>query len=705
MAKSSEHTVHDIHAEHECCCDAECTACNAQTSPGAENSVHRERQLKLNRIRSSLIGSPLAVIRVITSLIPVLYLLLPVSETSPLSLFVLENYDAYHGIELLAVLKGTMIAISLWLIVSRVLVVVRCVVLPYSLMPRGKISSIILDFLILVSTLGAFIAVRYMPFVGFSRGTYSFLVFQGLNVLVDVIVLIVGIKVKEIPRCPECDRPVNQINGRRYCTRCGADLVGNGSEESILADAARADKEYQDRVNRTKASVFGSKLAIARLVSAVLPLVCLFFPLFWAIVSEPLLPLEGKVTGLTVLRCCSYYTGKGFWPFLGEIPLAVAFVSYILAVLATIVRVCLMPLSLAPKGKVRNAVMGISVLAFSGIAILAVGLLPDEGLVTGCLGGGAYLFLAVQVVSVLLDIITLRKGIPVSDTSLSGARCPKCNSHLKMTDWRQHCAYCGANIVVYDLQERLMTQADSAEVQFYHFQKKIDRLKGAFVGSKLAVTRIITSLIPVGALFLPLLKAKVVEPLKPMDGAISLLTIINNTDVFGDDGLNAILAEIPLVAAMGCLVLSVLATLVHFILLTLACSPKGKIRNIILDVLILLSTAGMLVCGFLLPNEGSFALVGTVGIGAYLYLLLQIVNVMIDVLTLVQGIEIHHKQCYVGGIPIEEYFEMVDNGIGHDEIRQEQYARLQAIQDEAERKLLEEQAKKESEKQEVKASE
>ena len=61
--------------------------------------------------------------------------------------------------------------------------------------------------------------------------------------------------------------------------------------------------------------------------------------------------------------------------------------------------------------------------------------------------------------------INLRGGIM--------AECPKCKEHLKMTDWKQHCPHCGANVVIYDIQERLMKDADIAEVQYYHFQDKL----------------------------------------------------------------------------------------------------------------------------------------------------------------------------------------------------------------------------------------
>ena len=45
------------------------------------------------------------------------------------------------------------------------------------------------------------------------------------------------------------------------------------------------------------------------------------------------------------------------------------------------------------------------------------------------------------------------------------ANCPKCGRHLRLIDWKQHCPHCGANIVLYDRQERLMQEADVAEVQ------------------------------------------------------------------------------------------------------------------------------------------------------------------------------------------------------------------------------------------------
>ena len=273
------------------------------------------------------------------------------------------------------------------------------------------------------------------------------------------------------------------------------------------------------------------------------------------------------------------------------------------------------------------------------------------------------------------------------------ANCPKCGVHLKLTDWRQHCPHCGANIVVYDLQERLMQQADIAEVQHYHFQKKIDRLKASFVGSKLAVVRIVTSFIPVFALLLPIINCKLNPEFGGFEGGASFVTIYNGVDTIGKAGF---LGNDKLFAAsFFLLVFSILLWLVHFFCLMMACSKRAFPRAVIINSLTLLSSFGAL--AVFLADKSDAVLTGKPAIGIYLYLALQLLNVIIDFIVLKKGIPVNHKQCYVGGIPIEEYFEL-QKTMTPEEIRAEQYKRLQAIQDEKEAKIAEDEAKKQAEK-------
>lgn len=278
------------------------------------------------------------------------------------------------------------------------------------------------------------------------------------------------------------------------------------------------------------------------------------------------------------------------------------------------------------------------------------------------------------------------------------ACCPKCKEKLKLSDWKEKCPFCGANIVLYDQQERLMQDADKAEVQYYHFQKKVDRVKASFIGSKLAITRIVTSLLPVTAVFLPLVNgAKISIPLIPYEGnlsAIEIYKLLNEPPKGFDLGsaINELLigdrqaGGMLLLISACALILSIVGLLLHLLLNTLACSPKGKIRNYTQDVILLILGITS-VTAFM--NIKTDFISGSPGIGAWLYLALLTLNFVIDILIFTKGIEVKHKQCYVGGIPIEEYFEMVEKGVPQEEIREEMYKRLYKLQQEKNKEIEE----------------
>lgn len=279
------------------------------------------------------------------------------------------------------------------------------------------------------------------------------------------------------------------------------------------------------------------------------------------------------------------------------------------------------------------------------------------------------------------------------------ANCPKCGEHLKMTDWRQSCPHCKCNIVLYDIQERLMQDADKAEVQHYYFQKKVDRMKASFVGSKLAVVRIFTSLIPVVAIVVPWLKGSFNTPFVEFEGLLSMFSITDMLETLNigeimnllskDDGKSAVLC---LLGAVVLLLLSVIALLVRFGCLTMACAQHGKQRNYIFDVSILaMSVVGsiLLMC---VPQNPYFHI--DYIIAPFVYILLLCVNFGVDIAIYKKGIEVKHAPCVVGGIPIEEYFKMVEDGVPQEEIRQEMYKRLTEMQLQKEAELNREVAQK-----------
>ena len=278
------------------------------------------------------------------------------------------------------------------------------------------------------------------------------------------------------------------------------------------------------------------------------------------------------------------------------------------------------------------------------------------------------------------------------------ANCPKCGEHLRMVDWKQHCPHCNCNIVIYDVQERLMQDADKAEVQHYHFQKRINRMKAAFVGSKLAIVRIFTSLIPIVAIVVPWLKGEFKEPFVEFEGLFTLFSLTDMLESFDFDGILGLLnaadgktALIFLAAAILMLVLSVVFMLVHFGCLTMACGKHGKLRNYIFDILMLVLCGGATVLLMAVPENPYFN-IGFV-IAPFVYFLLLGVNFGIDIAIFKQGIEVKYEDCVVGGIPIDEYFKMVEDGIPQEEIRQEMYRRLTEMQLQKEAELNGEEVK------------
>lgn len=274
------------------------------------------------------------------------------------------------------------------------------------------------------------------------------------------------------------------------------------------------------------------------------------------------------------------------------------------------------------------------------------------------------------------------------------AECPKCKEHLKMTDWKQHCPHCGANVVIYDIQERLMKDADIAEVQYYHFQKKIDRLKASFVGSRLAVIRIFTSLIPILAIVVPFFKCEFKAPFAEFNGFFSLFSLLDIIENLNFDNILGLLntddGKTPLIlfaVSIVLLLLSIVLLLVRFGCLTMACSKKGKAICYGFDIALVILTVVATVMFFVIPDNPYFS-IGFV-LAPFVYLILLGVNFYVDILIFKKGIEVKHAPCFVGGIPIEEYFKMLEDGIPQEEIRAEMYKRLAKLQEEKEAKLNE----------------
>ena len=286
------------------------------------------------------------------------------------------------------------------------------------------------------------------------------------------------------------------------------------------------------------------------------------------------------------------------------------------------------------------------------------------------------------------------------------ANCPKCGYHLKLTDWKPNCPKCGVNLVYYEMEEHLQQEADVAEVEHVRVQKKIDRLKASFVGSPYALVRLAFSILPIAALMLPLCSVTYsgpfIEQTTQKINAISIYNLASSLDfgsLFTMTKSNIVGSGFSgYAAALICILVSLLMVIVSLIALTCANGRFGNARNIFNNTVIVLSAvaSAMFFKKFATGISAVFPdyFSGKLQFGALVYIITALMLLAINVIITIKKPPVKYKQCYVGGIPYEEYQQMIDDGVSMDEIHE----KMDVILAEREAKRLAEVAKAEAEK-------
>lgn len=167
------------------------------------------------------------------------------------------------------------------------------------------------------------------------------------------------------------------------------------------------------------------------------------------------------------------------------------------------------------------------------------------------------------------------------------ANCPKCNYKLSLIDIKPECPVCGVNVVYYGIEDRLEAEADQAEYEHALMQPRFDRLKASFIGSKVAIVRLVICILPLVATLLPLGHVSITLPYYAEETTVNVISIVQYfmdfdldfiLDMFSSD--MAGVAFICFAAAIVFTALAVVIALVNIINLMFACAPKGIKRNI-----------------------------------------------------------------------------------------------------------------------------
>lgn len=192
-------------------------------------------------------------------------------------------------------------------------------------------------------------------------------------------------------------------------------------------------------------------------------------------------------------------------------------------------------------------------------------------------------------------------------------KCPKCGGEIPAFDLRPNCKHCGVNIMYFTQQEGLIRDAKRTELEGAAARMIIARVKAEFIGSKLAVFRMVFSILAAAALLAPFITVKFNVPL--FDGSLSvgLLGLIQGFQ-------NGLLTRVPRLLGSALFAKQTVAALVPAAFMAVVA---------VLDVVILLA----LIVGFLKLTESARVMKNTAFVGMIVSLAGQIAAVVMKFTT------------------------------------------------------------------------
>lgn len=276
------------------------------------------------------------------------------------------------------------------------------------------------------------------------------------------------------------------------------------------------------------------------------------------------------------------------------------------------------------------------------------------------------------------------------------AKCPNCGRKLHLYDWRPECPGCGVNMIYFKSNERILAETEKAEIEHARSQPGIDRAKASFFGSPIAIARTAFSLLaPLGSLMLPLCRFAGAEGTKSIN-AIGVYNYLNSA------GFGPVLGKAAggdmLSLSLAFLLLSAVMIIVCVLTLFMSLGKHGKLRNLILDSVFLAFGLASAVCFTVFSKDVTSAFPqytsASLGAGAFVYLGVIAAILIINLVLAKVGLPLKYTQCLIGGLPSEEYFAYVEQGMSELEIRKKMVEALTKMQDEvrAERLKAEEES-------------
>lgn len=280
------------------------------------------------------------------------------------------------------------------------------------------------------------------------------------------------------------------------------------------------------------------------------------------------------------------------------------------------------------------------------------------------------------------------------------AKCPKCGKKLHLYNVSQFCPECKTNLRFYNFEENFFKEAKLAELSQAGIHVKVRRLKAAFIGSPLAIARLIVMLLPVVGLLIPAGSVALSMPFRGADFAISglgIYTIFTGDEFnyimsmlgseFAGDDFSALFIALVAYASMAIFAVFVLLT---SILCFISYKNMQKITAVIAGLGIADCIAAAVIIGrFVKGTVFTPVLSATNGIGCYITALLFAVVLAVNLILSIKGIPVEYAE---GMLERSEIYKKVKAGeVNIDDLPQP------VVETEATRAIEEEIAKAEKE--------
>ncbi len=150
-------------------------------------------------------------------------------------------------------------------------------------------------------------------------------------------------------------------------------------------------------------------------------------------------------------------------------------------------------------------------------------------------------------------------------------RCPKCGKKLSIFYLKQECPGCGANILYYNLDERLRADAEDARAQVEAFNRFSNMIKTSSVGSLLQIIRLVLFFTPLGSMCLTMFNIN--------GRGVSLISLIKEI-IGGGFSMGALTADTPYFLSVLTMVFIILLSLAEIISSLFSAGKNGLKRNI-----------------------------------------------------------------------------------------------------------------------------